>query len=428
MADLREYHPWLRDRIAAMIQGDDKSYSMRGKLAKALVGSNGVSPSLGLADFTPAGIPLNAYDMGRHGAQGEPTNAFLSGLNLIPGSLMARIPGLVKKGAQTLTGAEDAAKIPASIAQPVPHVELPEDGFVYPGGQFMTRNEAAAAVEKAHPQLKGELVSEFDDMSADTISHLAGGRSMDEDIPHGGITKGTPEAKLVVARRYPNGQVISGKTGDIHADLPMEPPAPSVQLNNPTNPLLAKSAADVMSRRGFLGGVGAVGAAVALPKIAGKAVEAAAPAVDPIASALAPGLKVHINAFKAHHAAMLAQEKLAALAGEGADGEIADGYEEAVDAASKKSNTAFKRTQKINNKGLSPEHENYDDIDYNDDWGMYEQSHTDLAEGHASRADEHIRALQALGMNKQDLLDMLPAEDLADAESQTNIIDGAYHN
>lgn len=341
MADLGEYHPWLRDRLAALIQGDDKSYSTRGKIAQALTGSNGTSgPSFGLADFTPAGIPLNAYDMGRSAAQGQPVNAILSGLNLVPGAMIAKVPGLLKKGAQALTGGEDAAKIAAM-------------------------------------------------------------------------------------------------------DAPKSITSPLPALNEPTNPL-AVPAMQSMSRRGFLGGVGAAGAAAALPKVAATAMEKAAPTI-------APRIAAHVKAIEAHNAAstlhdsltndvMFQSKKLSNIQNFEARQHDALGASmtaaEYSNAATEITHPGYYGTKEDPEYMKTTSHEDAANDAESAAASAREESdpealkeyHLDAAASHDSAIDAHIRELQKLGLTKENLADMIKPGSLEGAEHIQNLLDSAYHN
>lgn len=66
-AEMRAYEPTWRDKLGAMIAGDDRSQS-RAALAEGLVGSRGVGRTgTSIADFTPAGIPLAAQEAAQEG-------------------------------------------------------------------------------------------------------------------------------------------------------------------------------------------------------------------------------------------------------------------------------------------------------------------------------------------------------------------------
>lgn len=96
MAELRAYNPSLRDRLGAIIAGDSKPGEMRNDLANGLVGSAGANAGgTGLVDFTPAGIPLNAYDAGNKGASGNFAGAAASAMGAIP-ALNAESPAVKK--------------------------------------------------------------------------------------------------------------------------------------------------------------------------------------------------------------------------------------------------------------------------------------------------------------------------------------------
>lgn len=292
MAELREYHPWLRDRIAAAIQGDNPAYSRRGKIARALVGSNGVSPSFGLADFTPAGVPLNAYDFGRHAANNEKMNALLSGVNIIPGAALARVSGVLSKGAEILTGAASGAKI-APMADKIP--------------------------------------------------------------------------------------------------------SSIIELNQPTN-ALAKPAIDSMSRRGFIGGVGAVGAATMLPGVAGKAVEAVAPKM--VSETVPSIVTEHLHAYMLHHDAAIAHENalkdleemdIKDYSDKNAFGASEDAFE--------KSQEANSHSLETNNRDLNEEHPDYEDPDDLADYHSHEMrdyGHDELADQHAASAIQHRINLESI--------------------------------
>lgn len=103
-AELRAYKPTFRDRLGAFIAGDSKPGQVRNNLAQGLVGSAGVSGTgTGLGDFTPAGIPLAASDVGAHLGDGDYTNAGLAAAGLVLPAAKAGSAG-VKAGIRAYHG------------------------------------------------------------------------------------------------------------------------------------------------------------------------------------------------------------------------------------------------------------------------------------------------------------------------------------
>lgn len=89
MAELKPYKPTIRDRLAAMLMGDNPS-STREQFVQGLMGSRGIgSTGLGLADFSPAGPVFSAEEALR---EGDPQAAALA---IMP------IPGAAKAGKAT---------------------------------------------------------------------------------------------------------------------------------------------------------------------------------------------------------------------------------------------------------------------------------------------------------------------------------------
>lgn len=104
-----------------------------------------------------------------------------------------------------------------------------------------------------------------------------------------------PGAVLAKGARTLTDAARAAKTAPMAEKIPTS----ILELTNPTN-VLAQPAINNMSRRGFLGGVGAVGAAAMLPGVAGKAVEAVAPKINPQMSNEALS---HLWAMKTHQEA-----------------------------------------------------------------------------------------------------------------------------
>lgn len=78
---MRAYEPTWRDKIAAMIMGDQKPSPERRRLAEGLMGSSGLgTQGMGLVDFTPVGNVLGAQESAKHGDyRGAAINAMFLG-------------------------------------------------------------------------------------------------------------------------------------------------------------------------------------------------------------------------------------------------------------------------------------------------------------------------------------------------------------
>lgn len=65
---LSSYEPTWRDRVAALLMGDERASPARTNFVSGLMGSTGLgSTGLGLIDFTPAGIPLAVQENAKQG-------------------------------------------------------------------------------------------------------------------------------------------------------------------------------------------------------------------------------------------------------------------------------------------------------------------------------------------------------------------------
>lgn len=161
MAEIKNYNPSLRDRIGAYLTGDRKSTSEWGRNVNALIGSNGISDrGTGLIDYTPAGVPLNAFDAGRALGRGQFTNALLSGAMIAPEGAVAargligaargaRMGGAIGDAAMN-TGRRDFLKTGAAAAAVAPFA-------VKALGKSIVEGAAPKAVEAATPAVEQAL-------------------------------------------------------------------------------------------------------------------------------------------------------------------------------------------------------------------------------------------------------------------------------
>lgn len=88
-ATLSPYNPTWRDRIASALAGDSRPGSSRSNFAEGLMGSRGIGTTgMGLADLTPAGIPMAAQDAQRSARAGDPVGAITNAMAVIPAAKM----------------------------------------------------------------------------------------------------------------------------------------------------------------------------------------------------------------------------------------------------------------------------------------------------------------------------------------------------
>jgi hypothetical protein len=98
---LKQYDPSLREKIAAMLQGDAKQGSMRAHIARAMAGSSvgGEADGIPLLDLTPAGVAFSANDADRALNKGQYGQAAMAMAGMIPA---ARLPAGALEGAADL--------------------------------------------------------------------------------------------------------------------------------------------------------------------------------------------------------------------------------------------------------------------------------------------------------------------------------------
>lgn len=223
MADtLTQYTPSIRDRLRYALMGDSHD-STRAHFV------NGLLKPGGLLDFTPAGIPLNAYDAGRAGASGQYVNSLLSGIAAIPalGPLAGKIAGGVKEAR--------AARV---------------------AGQDFKTNAFRVADEHAN-----EIT--------DILSQAHAGANLRSPLPE-------PVSKTMNIE-----DIIGPRLDQLGTPSKVAPATPDLATNEIWGKAAQQPAADQpnLSRRGFLGvGAGAAAASViGLPHFMKPAAEAIAP-------------------------------------------------------------------------------------------------------------------------------------------------------
>lgn len=118
---LTSYTPSIRDRLNRWLAGDHPDSSTQ-HFVDGMIGITG--EKAGLIDYTPAGIPLNAYEAGRSGREGNYVNAALSGLSIVPNALAGP---LIRKLGQTLKDAsylKNAGKFDPTLTDAASSVKM----------------------------------------------------------------------------------------------------------------------------------------------------------------------------------------------------------------------------------------------------------------------------------------------------------------
>ena len=175
--EIRNYDPTIREQIAHLIAGDDP-FSMRAKIANALVGSTGLGKTgtVNVADFTPVSVPMFAQEAVRSAEEGRPVEATLEAAGAaipVAGAALRAYAGSAAKALEAAKPAIDAAErsgvaLPRGAANPVA-VALKDAPIpkIMGGNPIPKKAEAAlnqidaataeASAANAQPALNGNL-------------------------------------------------------------------------------------------------------------------------------------------------------------------------------------------------------------------------------------------------------------------------------
>lgn len=102
-AQLREYHPTLRDQIAIWLMGDSRPSVARRNFVEGLLGSSGLgTKGISLSDLTPFGAPFAVQDAKRSFDNGAYGSAALDLAGLLPAGAALRAIKHVRKAVKPL--------------------------------------------------------------------------------------------------------------------------------------------------------------------------------------------------------------------------------------------------------------------------------------------------------------------------------------